>query len=240
MTLTEAQTLVRLYSRLSTCTISTTELNLYIARAELKTALDFLELNPGTASKTDKFTWVGGAFAHTLDSTLLTNLGLNRTVHKVVVFGEGAPDASLTGGIGSWTLWSPGEVQELAGDSAPRPLRDNTGTTYRWFFTGDGLAVYPIIRQATQCVIQYTRTPKLASTGADELLQDFSTSMQQFDELVVLRATEAMLRDRGMDGSWIQAQIAEYEERVNSHARTFQMQETPAMVGVRYRTKSAV
>lgn len=228
MTRLEVSNLARLYARMSSVYVSPTDLNLYLARAEVRTAQDMMEFNPGVAVLSDTFTWPSGAASVTLNSTLLPALGTNRNVWKILMLAERTQDNLW------WWLYNAASFVELSGSAMPRDLGNDTATPQRWYSNGDTLLMYPVPTADIRMKCYFTRIPVPAAADGTTVLTDCSTAAREFSELVALRTAQMLIRDRGQVSTVIDAQVAEYETRFNSLFGKFQLQEQATIVGDRY------
>lgn len=235
MTRLECSNLARLYARMSTVVVSTTDLNTYIARAEQQTALELVHLNQSVAMVRGDLTWPANAASVTLSYANFPAVGNTRSVFKVVLVAtKDTTDDTM------WWVLNAAQVQELAGDTMPMNLGRQTATAQRWVFDGDALTIYPAPTQTLKLYVWFVRVPVPAAADGTAILADFSTAAKEFSELVALRAARALVIDRGVDPTAISARVDEYRNLVFGAFPSFQLQETMTALNNRYRTENPV
>lgn len=235
MTRLECSNLARLYARMSTVYVSSTDLNTYIAREEQQTALELVHLNQSVAMVKGTLNWPVNTASVTLNYANFPAVGNGRSIFKVVLVAT-----TDTTDNNMWWVLNAAQVQELAGSTMPANLGRQTATAQRWVFDGDALTIYPAPTQPMILNIWFVRVPVPAAADGTTILADFSTAAKEFSELVALRAARSLVMDRGVDPAAISARVDEYRNLVFGAFPTFQLQETMTALNNRYRVENPV
>lgn len=238
MTLAEVRTLVRLYARMSTVTLSTTELDLLINTALVRTAMDFCELNPLACGIWDahftlpvKAANLVGYLCDGTSAAIFQTMN-NQEPLKILNLAYKDPTDRI------WVNLVSASWQEMGGTGGNDPdLGIHSPTGPRWTYNGGWLVIYPLPEDTMTLWVTFTQTPTLLVAAEDYLFASWSQTIRQYSELVPLRATALLLRVRGMDTAWIDAEETAYWSRCVKQLQTLQQQSPEHIPGTRYNTE---
>lgn len=238
MTLTEARDLARLFANASTVYVSMTDLDKYIAMAEVELAIDLTERAPQSVLTMDDYTWPANTWSVTLDTTVLAHLGASRSVYKIAAIVRWDSASHSTSGIRR--LISPcATIAESAGESESRETGGEEASNDRWEFLQQMLHLYPTQTCEQYLSILYVRVPVAQTTPASNLLVDFGAEIQSFAYLVPLRA--AVRLRRGQVDAWVLKELEAWEARLRAYlSPNMQMQEQATQTFSRYFCHDAV
>jgi hypothetical protein len=231
MTLTECRNLTRLYSRLTTTSIDTDNVDLFIAHNEVGLAIDLIEMNPSLAAQYEDVTWPSGYNKKQLTSAFLTTaMGASDSVYKVLMVAS----RSGTGMSAAKYLYSAATMPELSGDGILEQRSETFATSTRWHFDGDYLWMYPCPMSSEELTIAVVLTPIAQDTSGDDMLEQFNEAGKVFSEGIAIRAAYDLRASLGYDLEWIAAKKVEFEQRLAKYARSLQLQEADHIGNVRW------
>ena len=228
MTLTECRNLTRLYSRLTTTSVATANVDLFINQNEIGLAMDLIEMNPSLAVKVEDVSWAAGTAYETLDNTFLPlSLGASDSVYKVVFVEDRSGDTkSLYSAANSMT--------ELSGDGIVEQRSEGYATSLRWHYDGTRLWVYPVPTGTETLTIGVVLVPTVQTTAGDAMLEGFTNAGQLFAEGIAIRAAFDLRASLGYDLTWIAAKKSEFDDRLAKYSRSLQLQEADHIGNVRW------
>lgn len=228
MTLAEARTRTRLLCGLTTVDMWTTDLDSFIAQAEVDIWVELLETNPNLATLRDTVTIPANAETFALSVANLPSLGSGRTVHKVTLHAEkgAATDTTMT------RVSATEYLIDCTGSGAVLERGQHGASAWRILCQGNSLRFYPPDAQTRVLVVAYTREPKPQTDPIKAILADFPDGIaHECDELVCLQAAADALAAWGLDNSWQAARLEEQVKRRMARMRLLQQQESGGMIG---------
>lgn len=220
MTLTEAVSWARRYSRMSSVTFTESIVKEYIAEAEVAVALEMIDMNPSAAAVNDSTVMT---YSSDESSKELKDSVTEANPYKVI--------ACLyldTADADAGYLLPPAEMKELSGSGESREDPDGSYVdSLRWHYDGKMLYLYPVPSSTTYIGVRYVLYPVAQTTDDEDLLDQFTDSLKDMgSHLVCLRAAQSMCLERGFTNEVLEKRIQDVMERITRFVGTLQFQET--------------
>lgn len=228
MTLTQVRNLTRLYSGLSTTSMTTLNLDDFIAQNEVALALDMIETNPALAAKQEDIVWPANTPYQALNSTTLPlTLAAGEYVYKIV-------QLMSREGETRYLYSACSNMSELTGCGAVSERSEGYASSLRYLYDGSKLWLYPVPESTLDLEIAVVKVPVASTVAGTAILGQFTPAGQAFSEGVPIRAAFDLRASLGRDLTWINAKREEFETRLRGCARMLQLQEGDHVGNVRW------